>query len=81
LFKHFSGLERKSCPFQNLPESGKGRWGEDAAVLIGALQALGNQLREPRSKSLNNGLFELRYERADILRILARRRAVLVGDT
>jgi len=28
LFKHFSGLERQSCPFQNLPESGKGRWGE-----------------------------------------------------
>jgi ATP-dependent DNA ligase len=28
LFKHFSGLERQSCPFQNLPESEKGRWGE-----------------------------------------------------
>jgi bifunctional non-homologous end joining protein LigD len=28
LFKHFRGLERQSCPFQNLPESGKGRWGE-----------------------------------------------------
>jgi len=28
LFKHFSGLECQSCPFQNLPESGKGRWGE-----------------------------------------------------
>jgi len=28
LFKHFSGLERKRCPFQNLPESRKGKWGE-----------------------------------------------------
>ena len=28
LFKHFRGLERSSCPFQNLPESRKGRWGE-----------------------------------------------------
>jgi bifunctional non-homologous end joining protein LigD len=28
LFKYFHGLERKSCPFQNLPESRKGRWGE-----------------------------------------------------
>jgi ATP-dependent DNA ligase len=28
LFKGFGGLERVSCPFQNLPESEKGRWGE-----------------------------------------------------
>jgi len=28
LFKHFRGVERQGCPFQNLPESGKGRWGE-----------------------------------------------------
>ncbi len=28
LFKRFCGLERTSCPFQNLPESRKGRWGE-----------------------------------------------------
>jgi hypothetical protein len=33
---------------------------KDAAVLVGALRALGNQLREPRSKSLGAGLFELR---------------------
>ncbi len=33
---------------------------KDATVLITALRALGNQLREPLSKSLNNGLFELR---------------------
>jgi DNA ligase D-like protein (predicted ligase) len=32
LFKHLSGLERQSCPFQNLPESGKGRWGESLTV-------------------------------------------------
>jgi len=23
LFKHFGGLERQGCPFQNLPENGK----------------------------------------------------------
>jgi hypothetical protein len=28
LFKHFGGLERQGCLFQNLPENGKGRWGE-----------------------------------------------------
>ena len=28
LLKHFRGLERQGCPFQNLPENGKGRWGE-----------------------------------------------------
>jgi hypothetical protein len=33
---------------------------KDAAVLIGALRVLGNHLREPRSKSLGQGLFELR---------------------
>ena len=27
LFKHFRGLELTSCPFHNLPESRKGRWG------------------------------------------------------
>jgi hypothetical protein len=35
---------------------------KDTAVLIGALRALGNLLREPRSKSLGDGL-ELRAER------------------
>jgi hypothetical protein len=39
---------------------------KDAAVLIGALRALGNQLREPRSKSLEDGLFELRGTRVRI---------------
>lgn len=33
---------------------------KDAAVLTGALGVLGNRLREPRSKSLGGGLFELR---------------------
>jgi DNA ligase D-like protein (predicted ligase) len=28
LFKRFRGLDRESCPFHNLPESRKGRWGE-----------------------------------------------------
>ena|ERR1700682_1767851 len=28
LFKRLGGLEQASCPFQNLPESKKGRWGE-----------------------------------------------------
>jgi hypothetical protein len=39
---------------------------KDAAVLIGALRALGNQLREPRSKSLEEGLFELHGTRVRI---------------
>ncbi|MGH7916263.1 MAG: type II toxin-antitoxin system RelE/ParE family toxin [Candidatus Binataceae bacterium] len=53
---------------------------KDAAVLIGALRALGNQLREPRSKSLGDGLFELRGTRVRIYYgFLPGRRAVLVG--
>src|ERR1700729_2824228 len=53
---------------------------KDAAVLIGALRALGNQLREPRSKSLGNGLFELRGTSARIYYgFLPGQRAVLVG--
>jgi DNA ligase D-like protein (predicted ligase) len=28
VFKRFGGLELAGCPFQNLPESRKGRWGE-----------------------------------------------------
>src|SRR5271163_1989323 len=52
----------------------------DAAVLIGALRALGNQLREPRSKSLNGGLFELLGVRIRIyFAFLPGRRAVLLG--
>ncbi len=53
---------------------------KDAAVLIGALRALGNQLREPRSKSLEDGLFELRGTRVRMYYgFLPGRRAVLVG--
>jgi Phage derived protein Gp49-like (DUF891) len=49
-------------------------------VLTGALRALGNQLREPRSKSLEDGLFELRGTRVGIYyQFLPGRRAVLVG--
>jgi bifunctional non-homologous end joining protein LigD len=28
LFKRFRGLDLGTCPFENLPDSGKGRWGE-----------------------------------------------------
>ena len=53
---------------------------KDAAVLSGALRALGNQLREPRSKSLGEGLFELRGVRVRIYYgFLPGRCAVLVG--
>jgi phage-related protein len=53
---------------------------KDAAVLIGALRALGNQLREPRSKSLGNGLFELRGTSVRIYYgFLPGQRAVLIG--
>jgi hypothetical protein len=53
---------------------------KDAAVLIGALRALGNQLREPRSKALDGGLFELRGTTIRIyFGFLPGRRAVLFG--
>ncbi|HYB90244.1 MAG TPA: type II toxin-antitoxin system RelE/ParE family toxin [Candidatus Binataceae bacterium] len=53
---------------------------KDAAVLVGALRALGNQLREPRSKSLGGGLFELRGTRVRIYYgFLPARRALLLG--
>jgi hypothetical protein len=53
---------------------------KDAAVLVGALRALGNELREPRSKALDGGLFELRGTRVRIYYgFLPGRRAVLVG--
>ena len=49
-------------------------------MLTGALRALGNQLREPRSKSWDGGLFELRGTRVRIYYgFLPGRRAVLVG--
>jgi hypothetical protein len=53
---------------------------KDVAVLTGALRALGNQLRAPRSKSLDDGLFELRGTRVRIYYgFRPGRRAVLVG--
>jgi len=53
-----------------------------AAVLTGALRALGNELREPRSKSLGDSLFELRGTRVRIYYgFLPGRRAVLVGGS
>ena len=49
-------------------------------MLTGALRALGNQLREPRSKSLDGGLFELRGTRVRIYYgFLPGQRVVLVG--
>lgn len=53
---------------------------KDAAVLVGTLRALGNQLREPRSKSVDGGLFELRGTRVRIYYGFSPgRRAVLLG--
>ncbi len=53
---------------------------KDAAVLVGALRTLGNRLREPRSKALEAGLFELRGTRVRIYYgFLPGRRAVLLG--
>lgn len=53
---------------------------KDAAVLTEALRTLGNQMRPPRSKSLDGGLFELRGTRVRIYYgFLPGRRAVLVG--
>jgi hypothetical protein len=55
---------------------------KDAAVLTGALRVLGNRLREPRSKSLGEGLFELRGRTVRIYYgFLPGRRAVLVAAT
>jgi ATP-dependent DNA ligase len=28
VFKQFRGLENETCPFKNLPETGRGQWGE-----------------------------------------------------
>jgi bifunctional non-homologous end joining protein LigD len=28
VFERFQGLERKTCPFKNLPEARRGQWGE-----------------------------------------------------
>jgi hypothetical protein len=53
---------------------------KDAAVLTGALRTLGNRLREPRSKSLGDGLFELRGASVRIYYgFTPGRRAVLLG--
>jgi len=52
----------------------------DTAVLIGALRALGSELREPRSKSLGGGLFELRGTSVRVYYgFLPGHHAVLVG--
>ena len=54
---------------------------KDAAVLVAALRALGNQLREPRSKSVDGGLFELRGTRVRIYYGFSPgHRAILLGE-
>lgn len=40
---------------------------KDAAVLAAALRSFGNQLREPRSRSLGAGLFELAAPRCGFI--------------
>jgi phage-related protein len=53
---------------------------KDTAVLISALRGLGNRLREPRSKSLDSGLFELRGTRVRLYYgFLPGRRTILLG--
>jgi hypothetical protein len=53
---------------------------KDTRVLTGALGLLGNQLREPRSKSLGDGLFELRGTTVRIYYgFMPGRRVVLLG--
>jgi len=54
---------------------------KDVAVLIGARRVLGNQMREPRSKSLEDGLLSscVEREREYIMDFCPGRRAVLVG--
>jgi phage-related protein len=53
---------------------------KDTAVLVSALRALGNRLREPRSRALGGGLFELRGTRVRLYYgFLPGRRACLLG--
>jgi len=52
----------------------------DAAALLEWLQLRGNQLREPQSKSLGEGLFELRGKQVRIFYVFRPgRRVVVVG--
>src|SRR5579863_6449518 len=52
---------------------------DEAAALIKLLQERGNLLREPRSKSLGGGLFELRGKQVRLFYMFRReRRAVLL---
>ena len=52
----------------------------DAAALLEWLRIRGNQLREPQSKSLGEGLFELRGKQVRIFYVFRPgRRAVVLG--
>jgi len=68
VFSNFEGLSMTKCPFRNLPESGKGRWGEGVTAegmkrcrwlkpqLVAAIEFLewtqDNHLRHPKFVSL-----------------------------
>jgi ATP-dependent DNA ligase len=63
VFRKFKGLESRKCPFANLPESSKGRWGEGLTAclwlkpkLVAAIEYAewtpANHLRHPRFVAL-----------------------------
>ena len=70
VFSNFEGLSISKCPFRNLPESGKGRWGEGLTAedmkrcrwlkpqLVAVIEflewTLDNHLRHPRFVGLRN---------------------------
>jgi bifunctional non-homologous end joining protein LigD len=71
VFSNFEGLSISKCPFRNLPESGKGRWGEGLIAedmkkcrwvkpqLVAPIEflewTLDNHLRHPKFISLRSG--------------------------
>lgn len=52
----------------------------EAAALIRMLEARGNQVREPRSKALGGGLFELRGDQVRIYYVFRPGRRVVLLD-
>jgi ATP-dependent DNA ligase len=70
VFSNFEGLSISKCPFRNLPESGKGRWGEGLTAddmkkcrwlkpqLVAAIEflewTLDNHLRHPKFVALRD---------------------------
>src|SRR5882757_421351 len=71
VFSNFEGLSISKCPFRNLPESNKGRWGEGLTAkdmkrcrwlkpqVVAAIEFLewthDNHLRHPKFVSLRDG--------------------------